>query len=376
MNSVAVVSLDIHKKFSKAVMLGTDGTVLDEKRVSHSVAGQMREFLSLFKKGTDVVMEATFNWPWIADAAEEAGLSPHLAHPMRAREMAKGMAKSDRKDAIFLGKLWLAGEIFPESYLAPPEVRRMRGLFRLRLVLVSMKVALKNTIHGQLHRQGILVEECSDLFGKSGRALLERLEMKEYERRQLDEKLAVLSEIESHLVLMEDEIRKELRKDARAKLLMSLPGVGEITAYSMLAEIGEIKRFANSRALASYAGLLPLDNESAEKDFGKRTNARCNRFLRRALMEAVTGAVRHSPRMSSLYLRVRARNKDKPGKARVAVARELIELAHLLLNKGVVYSEKRPARPGSGEAKDNTRPNRASQIFLCARSPEASQAAQ
>jgi transposase len=318
-------------------------------------------------------MEATFNWPWIADAAEEAGLSPHLAHPMRAREMAKGMPKSDRKDAIFLGKLWLAGEIFPESYLAPPEVRRMRGLFRLRLVLVSMRTALKNTIHGQLHRQGILLDEPSDLFGKTGCAVLRELGMKDYERWQLDSKLAVLSDISRHISLMEDEIRKDLRKDPRADLLRSMPGVGEITAYSMLAEIGEIERFPNSRALASYAGLLPLDNESAEKDFGKRTGAHCNRFLRWAMIEAVTGAITCSRRMKSLHARVKARNKGKPGKARIAVARELVELSHLLLTRKVLYEEKRPLRPGS-EADKNTRPNQASQTWLCARSRKVSQA--
>jgi len=375
MNSVAVVPLDIHKRFSKAVEMGEGGEVLGEARVSHAGRDEMKKYFSRFPAGTDVVMEATFNWPWIADAAEEAGLRPHLAHPMRAREMAKGMAKSDRKDAIFLGKLWLAGDIFPESYLAPPEVRRMRGLFRLRLTLVSMRTALKNAIHGQLHRQGILISECSDLFGKSGLAILEKLPMKEHERWQLDTKLSVLGDIGLYVKEMEQKIRRELKTDPRAQLLMSLPGVGEITAYSMLAEIGEIERFHNSRALASYAGLLPLDNESAEKDFGKRTGAHCNRFLRWAMIEAVTGAVTASGRMKSLYMRVKNRNKDKPQKARIAVARELIELSHLLLTRKVKYEEKRPPRPGSKEAGDETRPNRASQSALCARSPQASQAA-
>jgi transposase len=372
MNSVAVVPLDIHKKFSKAVEMGEGGEVLGEARVSHAGRDEMEKYFRRFPAGTDVVMEATFNWPWIADVAEEAGLRPHLAHPMRVREMAKGMAKSDRKDAVFLGKLWLAGDIFPESYLAPAEVRRMRGLFRLRLMLVSMRTALKNTIHGQLHRQGILIDECSDLFGKKGLAVLEKLEMKEYERWQLDTKLCLLGDMGLYVEQMEQKIRQELRSDARAELLISLPGVGEITAYSMLAEIGEIERFHNSRALASYAGLLPLDNESAEKDFGKRTGAHCNRFLRWALIEAVSGAIRSSPRMMSLCMRVRARNKDKPQKARIAVARELIELSYLLLTRKVRYEEKRPPRPGSKETRDETRPNRASQSALCARSPQVS----
>ncbi len=347
MNSVAVVAMDIHKKFSKAVVMDAEGRIISEARVSHQVVGGMQEYLSQFEPATDVVMEATFNWPWITDAAEEVGLRPRLAHPMRAREMAKGMAKSDRKDAIFLGKLWLAGQIFPGSYLAPPEVRRMRGLLRLRRTLVSMRTALKNTIHGQMHRQGILVEDCSDLFSQTGRMILEELGMKDYERWQMDEKLSVLDELTEHIDLMEKQIWKDLSDDPRAEILMSMPGVGRIIAYSMLAEIGDINRFPNSRALASYAGLLPLDNESADKDFGKRTGQHCNRFLRWAMVEATTGAIKGSARMKSLHSRVKSRNRGKAQKARVAVARELIELAYLLLTRKVKYVEKRPPRPGS-----------------------------
>lgn len=144
MNTVAVLAMDIHKKFSKAVAMDDKLQILDEWRIDHGDREVMAEFFRHFEGKTDVVMEATFNWPWIADVATAMGLSPHLAHAQRAREMVKGMAKSDRKDAIFLGKLFLAGgNVFPESYLAPPHVRHMRSLFRQRLLLVRMRVAVK-----------------------------------------------------------------------------------------------------------------------------------------------------------------------------------------------------------------------------------------
>lgn len=348
MSMVAVVAMDIHKKFSKAVAMDADAGVVDEWRISHGDQAVMAEFFSQFERGTEVVMEATFNWPWIADVAEEMGVSVHLANAGRAREMAKGMAKSDRKDAIFLGRLFLAGEIFPEVYRAPVEVRRMRGLFRQRLLLVRMRTAVKNGTHGQLFRLGIVTDEdVSDLFSPKGRSVLAGLDLDGHERWLLEGKLATLDDLNKGIDLLERAIKKHLKDNALAKILMSLPGVAELTAYAMLAEIGELERFPNGRALAAYAGLLPLDRESAEKDFGKRTNRQCNRHLRWTMLEAVSGAVRKSPRMRSLSARVRARNKKKPGKARVAVARELLELAHLLLSRGELYQEKPPARPGS-----------------------------
>ena len=77
--------------------------------------------------------------------------------------------------------------------------------------------------------------------------------------------------------------------------------------------------------------------------------------------------------MRALYERVKAKHPDKKGKARVAVARELLELAHLLLSRGERYQERPPARPGSREERsrrESRRPNRASQITLCARPEE------
>jgi transposase len=372
MENVAVVALDIHKKFSKAVALDQGADVLDVWRIEHGDREVMEEFFRQFASGTDVVMEATFNWPWIADVAEAMGMRGHLAHAQRARAMARGMAKSDRKDAVFLGKLYLAGgDVFPKSYLAPPAVRRMRSHFRQRLLLVRMRVALKNALHGQLFRLGVVIdEEVSDLFCRKGRRVLERLELDDHERGLIERKLQVVDQLTEHIEAMEAQLTEEIREDPRAQILMSLPGVGYLTAYTWLAEIGQLERFANGRALAAYAGCLPLDRESAEKDFGKHTNPACNRFLRWAALEAVTGAVRKSARMGSLHSRVKARNPKQAGKARIAVARQLLELAHLLLSRGVLYREKRPARPGSQRGRSSEKashPNRASQTPLCAR---------
>jgi len=388
MDSVAVVPLDIHKKFSVATPMTREGKLLQKARIPHGDKEEMRNFFRQFPKGTAVVMEATFNWPWIADLAGECGLHPHLAHPPRIREMAKGMAKSDKKDAVFDGRLWLAGgDVFPEAYLAPPEVRDIRLLLRTRLLFVKMRTMLKNTIHGQLFRQGILLtgeDAVSDLFSKKGRRILERIKLPEGERYVVEEKLEEIDNLNKHIRRIEEEAWKGLKRDARVEILKSIPGVGEIVAHTMLSEIGEEKRFANGRALAAYAGLLPLSNESAEKDFGSKTSKMCNHFLRLAALEAVTGAIRSSPRMKSLHARVRLRNKKKAGKARVAVAREIMELVHLLLTRNEKYKEERPPRPGREIKRKeemikefmarDVDPNRASPVCLYADSRKGSQA--
>jgi transposase len=304
-------------------------------------------------------MEATFNWPAVADLVARMGLCPHLAHPLRARAMAKGMPKSDRKDAIFLGRLWLAGEeIFPTAYLAPPEVRSMRDRFRWRVTLVRMSTMLKNHIHGHLFKHGILVEGVSDLFSPKGRGVLAELRLPKEAERHLTQVLGVLDDLAKHRAEVEEEIWPQLKKNPSADRLQTAPGIGRLTAYAFLAEIGEVERFPNGRALASYAGTLPMSNESADKDYGRYTNQHCNRYLRWSAIEAVAGAVRSSPRMRSLYSRVRARNPKYPGKARIAVAREILEVAHLILTRQVEYEENPSPRPGSERGAINRRNKR------------------
>jgi transposase len=366
MSNVQVVALDIHKKFSKAVIMEKESEILGERVIYHGDKSEMAAFLGKFEAGTDVVMEATFNWPWIADSALEAGLKAHLVDPVRAREMSKGYAKTDRKDAIYLGNLFLCGTLFPEVYLAPVEVRDKRWLFRLRLTFVRMRVALKNAVHGQLFRLGYVAD--FNVFSEYGREILEKHAFGELERMLLERKFDAIDHLSKQIGLLEQRIAGDLREDRRAGILMSLPGVGKITAYGMLAEIGEIKRFASPRALSAYAGLLPLDNESGGTQKPKHTGGRCNRHLRWTAIEAVGGALKCSERMRSLHARVSAKNKGMGGKARVAVAREIVELAWILLTRNEHYREERPQRPGSAKRAESIDPNRASQSAPCARS--------
>jgi len=339
-NIVPLVALDIHKKFSFAVVLDHDGNKLNERKLQHDDRQALADFFKSFPKGTEVVMEATFNWPWLADAAKALGLTPILAHPPRARQMAKGLPKTDRRDATFLGKLRLAHTVFPEAWGAPPEVRMQRDIFRLRLELVKSRTALKNAVHGQLLKLGIQTDNApADLFSPSGRKFLELLDLAPNQRFLLQTKLDTIDGITREIKILDEAIVSGVKEDPRAEILFSIPGIGRLSAYAILAEIGDIDRFLNSRALASYAGVLPKNKESAGHDYGKRTGGPCNDHLHWVAVECTTGAINSSRAMRSLHSRVRARNPKAAGKARIAVARKIIELVWTLLKRGEKYRE-------------------------------------
>ena len=104
-NSVAVVALDLHKKFTRAVTMGPRGEVMDDRRISHVDHAEMERFFREFEQETDILMEATLNWPWVADLAEKCGLNPHLGDPRTVRT-AEDVRTCGRCASRSTGRAW------------------------------------------------------------------------------------------------------------------------------------------------------------------------------------------------------------------------------------------------------------------------------
>jgi transposase len=323
--------------------------VVERARLEHCDREGMRRWLGRAPRGTPVAVEAAFGWPWIADLLEEVGLEPHLGHPPAVKVLAQHEAKGDRCDADRLGKFQLRG-ILPESYLAPPEVRQRRERVRYRMALVRLRTGVKNRIQAILHRLGIL-HSFSDLFGKAGRAFLATLALPDASRMVLEGYLRLLDQLHDEIQRVEQWMRRNLPRDEAVQWLMTLPGVGLILAHVIRAEIGEIDRFPSYRHLASYDGLAPLSDDSADHHGRRHCSPACNHALRWALIEAATGALATRDlkawRLKKLYGRLTGGGRYNKNQAKVAVAREMSKLVYVVWTKGEPYTDTPPPRPGA-----------------------------
>lgn len=343
---------DVHRKFSKVSVqqMSEDGqiSVVERARLEHCDREGMRRWLERVPAETPVALEAAFGWPWIADLLEEVGLEPHLGHPPAVKVLAQHEAKGDRCDSDRLGKFQLRG-ILPESYLGPPEVRQRRERVRYRMALVRLQTGVKNRIQAILHRLGIL-HSFSDLFGKAGRAFLAGLDLPEASRTVLEGYLRLLNQIQEEIQQVEQWMRRNLPCDEAVQWLMTLPGVGLILAHVIRAEIGEIDRFPSYRHLASYSGVAPLSDDSADHHGRRHCSPACNHTLRWALIEAATGALATRDlkawRLKQLYRRLTGGGRYNKNQAKVALARELNKLVYVVWSKGEPYTETPPPRPG------------------------------
>jgi len=118
----------------------------------------------------------------------------HLAHHLRTRAIGAARVKTDAIDAKTLAHLLRTG-ILPEAYVAPRELRDLRGLLRHRATLTRMRSAVKNRVHAILAKHGI-ANEHSDLFGKGGREFLASLELRAAPRRPLDSLMALIRDFD------------------------------------------------------------------------------------------------------------------------------------------------------------------------------------
>jgi transposase len=312
-----------------------------------------------------VVLEGTFGWGWMADELKAAGLAPRLANSRKvaAWRRSRGLAKSNRLDSDLLSELPSQQPPWWEVWLAPPAVREQRECMRYRMALVGMPTALKNRIHAVLHRHGIL-HEYSDLFGVQGRRFLSLLVTeKEWDRLQRGEPacalhadrpplpesaratlkghLQTLDQVRRQIARVTREVRQQVRRSPVARRLQTIPGIGWILAYVILAEIGRIERFQNARHLASYSlpvcvrrtgRLAPVANDSGEENpdeppQGRHVGFIGRRTLKWAFIEAAQTAIRCPGRLKDIYDRRTNGGKRDRNRGVIAVAHELARMA-------------------------------------------------
>ena len=327
------VGIDIHKYFSVVNVEAPDGATLERRRLSHSDLEAIRSFFKGLGDGVAAAIEPTCGWMWLVDELEKLGIEVHLAHPPAVALIARSHIKTDKVDAKALTTL-LRLNALPEAYIAPGDVRDRRMLLRFREGIKKTRTMIKSRIHAILLRYNLTGPGVSDLFGKAGRQYIEEVALPETARFIVDNQMALLEYLGEIMSKIEKKIHKAIKEDKRTALLQSIPGIGKLTAYLLLAEIGEIGRFRSAGALVSYCGLCPSTHQSGDHlRYGHIYGGR--RCLKWALVESAQTAARYDPRLKRFYQAKRCHKGA--GKATVAVAHKLAKIVYRVLTEMTPY---------------------------------------
>ena len=331
------IGIDVHKKKCVSTIKEKTSKILWQTEFDNNVPG-ITGFIKMIRKEGYVpataVCESTANyWIVVHDMLEDAGIDTMLAHPHNTKIITETVYKNDKADSEKLADLCRL-DMIPESFVADKPARDLRELTRTRLGIKMYATGPKNRIHAILakypHEQ-----PKGGLFTGPGLEWLQAVPLREVDRMAVQSHLATIDTLLRQVAKFEKKIAGIAMSDRRAQLIMTIPGIGYITAVTILAEIVDHGRFADAEKLASYAGLVPKHHNSGETTRTGGITKRGSVWLRRAMVEAAFVAVRHDARIGARYQRLATR--IGPMKARVAVARQMLEWVWEMLDHDAEY---------------------------------------
>jgi len=335
-----VVGMDLHRRRSVLVRMTADGRKLETVRITNSPA-ELRRVIARAGKRPRVVLEATYGWYWAADTLAAAGAQVHLAHPLGVKGFAYRRVKNDEKDAADLADLLRMGRL-PEAWIAPVEIRELRELTRYRIKVVRLRTSCKDQVHAVLAKLGIEVT-CSDIFGVSGSAWLDGLELGQPYAGKVASLRQLIGGLNTEITMLSEVIADLLAGHAGYQVIQRLPGIGPVLAAVIIAEIGDVTRFRTAAQLASWAGLTPKHRESDTSVTRGHVTKQGSRLLRWALIEAIQRARAGSWPGDVKDAIIARRGRRARNIAKVAAARRLLTLVYYGLRDGQIRCLPEPA---------------------------------
>jgi transposase len=320
------VGMDVHRKRSQVAIVDEAGDQQRNRNVPNDPA-KLVPILGALAPGTPVAFEAAYGWGWLVELLEELELEPHLVHPSRCKAIAAARRKNDKVDAATLAQL-LRADLLPEAWIAPQATRDLRALLRHRASLVRLSTMAKNRIHAVLADRGI--QQQAGLWTGTGRVWLAKLTLAPTPRAIIQDYLALLDGLSEPIARLERQIATLAKPDPRVQALMVLPGVGRLTAMTLVAEIGDIGRFPSARKLCAWAGLTPQVRNSDRRIRHGHITKQGSVWVRWILQEAAQTAKKRPP-FADTYAQLARRRGTQI--ATVAIARRLLARSFHLLKE-------------------------------------------
>jgi transposase len=338
--------LDLSRKRLDFHLLDREGTTVDVGASAPDADGLQHLSDRLARHGEPVraAIESMNGARFVHDRLELHGWHVEIADAQKVKGLAPLACKTDRIDAWVLAEL-ARRDLVPAIWLPDPRVRAERERARWRLHLVRHRSSLKQRVHAVLLTHG---KPCpvSDLFGARGRRLLASLGLPEPWQQTIEASLRLIDELDREISDCERELRRLGADHQYVPLLLTVPGISWVLAYTIAAEIGDIRRFASPRKLAGYSGLCPRVYQSGERDLRGPLSKQAPRYLRWALVEAATHACT-SPIYRDRYQQTKARiGKQRGAKvAQIDLARRLSEAIWHMLSRAEPFAPKGATDP-------------------------------
>jgi transposase len=340
-----IIGCDYHPAFQQIAFVDTDTGELQERRLQHREEAE-KFYRDLAAQGMKVRvgMEASGQARWFERLLVELNVELWIGDAAEIRSKRVRKQKTDRQDAQLILKLMLKDD-FPRIWVPSWENRDLRQLLWHRHRMVQARTRIMNQLQAVALNEGLRCKK--RLWREAGREQLEGFRLAPWASRRRCDLLELLDRLNPTITELTQTIEQEVEKCPEAQRLQTHPGVGALTALAFVLIIGRPERFQCGKQIASYLGLVPLEESSGNRRRLGHITKQGNALLRFLLVEAAQVSARSIPEWRNKYFHLAMRRGRKI--AKVAMARRLAVQMFWMWRKGWDYEQVRKFGSHAGQ---------------------------
>jgi transposase len=331
---------DLHSNNHFLRIIDEQDKRLLEKRLPNELPVTLKTLEPYRAQITGIAVESTFNWYWLVDGLQEAGYPVMLVNTSKVRQYEGLKHTDDRHDAFWLAHQMRLG-ILPTGYIYPKAQRAVRDLLRERRRLVRQRTTNVLSTQSTLWRHTAIKLPSHVILGERARDSKSSWPTVTDANVELGIRAhcATIEVLNKQIECIERTVLEHLKPTPQYKMLLTVPGIGPVIAWTVVLEAGELKRFRNVGHFASYCRCLSSQRISNEKKKGENNAQNGNPYLAWAFFEAAHFAIQYLPAARRFYEKKAAQRN--PILAVKALAHKLARACYYMMRDKVPFE---PAR--------------------------------
>jgi transposase len=338
-----IIGVDFHPEFQQIASVDTETGEFQEKRLAHPAEAE-KFYRALVGQKVRVGMEASGHARWFERLVAELQFELRIGDAAEIRTKRVRKQKTDRQDAQLILRLLLEDR-FPQIWVPSWENRDLRQLLWHRHRMVQARTRIMNQLQAVALNEGLRCKK--KLWRERGRQQLESFRLAPWATRRRRDLLELLDRLTPTIAELSQAVEQEVERCPAAQRLQTHPGVGSLTALAFVLIIGEVNRFRCGKQVASYLGLVPLEESSGNRRRLGHITKQGSSMMRFLLVEAAQVTVRSLPEWRSKYLHLVLRRGRKI--AKVAMARRLAVHLFWMMRKEWNYQQLKKFGSHAGE---------------------------
>ena len=291
--------IDLHSSNNYIGIIDEQDQRLYQKRLPNRLE-HILQALEPFKESLQgVVVESTYNWYWLVDGLQDRGYKVHLANPSAIKQYEGLKHTDDRWDSFWLAHMKRLN-ILKEGYIYPKDQRPVRDILRRRLLFVRHRTSHILSLQSAITRN-LSYKMSSRDIKKLDQSDAEQLFNEPFLRLSARNSIAAIGFLRERIKEIEKAVKSHIKVKPEFKYLLTMPGIGNILALTIMLEVGDISRFPNVSNYSSYCRCVRSERLSNKKKKGEGNRKNGNKYLAWAYVEAAIFAIRSYPECQSFY---------------------------------------------------------------------------